>query len=223
MRILIVEDEPRLLGLIERTLRSEGYQVDTAADGLAGYERARNGQYDLLLLDVMLPTMSGLEITMRLRRHKISTPVLMLTARDAIEDRVAGLDAGADDYLVKPFSFDELLARVRAQLRRHADPSATTELRVDDLVLDVLRREARRGDRRIELTAREFALLELLMRHAGHVLSREQIIDAVWGRDYEGSGNVVEAYIHYLRDKIDRPPATPLIRTIRGMGYSLGR
>jgi DNA-binding response OmpR family regulator len=223
MRVLLVEDESRLLGLVERTLRAEGYDVVGTGDGAHGFELARGGQFDLILLDVMLPNMSGLEITLRLRRLDVRTPILLLTARDAVEDRVAGLDAGADDYLVKPFAFDELLARVRALIRRHHEPSAGTELRVEDLTLDLLRREARRGTRVIELTARELALLEYLMRNAGQVLSRAQMIDRVWGPDFEGGENVVDTYIHYLRAKVDRGASSPLIRTVRGLGYALGR
>jgi DNA-binding response OmpR family regulator len=223
MRVLLVEDEPRLLGLIERTLRAEGYDVVSTGDGAHGFALARAEGFDLLLLDVMLPNMSGLEITLRLRRLGARTPILLLTARDAIEDRVAGLDAGADDYLVKPFAFDELLARARAVVRRHHEPSAGTELRVEDLTLDLLRREARRGARAIELTARELALLEYLMRNPGQVLSRAQIVDRVWGHDFEGGENVVDTYIHYLRGKVDRGSTSPLIRTVRGLGYALGR
>jgi DNA-binding response OmpR family regulator len=223
MRVLLVEDEPRLLALIERTLRAEGYDVVSTGDGADGFERARGGQFDLVLLDVMLPNMSGLEITLRLRQLGVRTPILLLTARDAVQDRVAGLDAGADDYLVKPFAFDELLARARALLRRQHDPGAGTELRVEDLTLDLLRREARRGSRIIELTARELALLEYLMRNAGQVLSRAQIVDRVWGQDFDGGENVVDTYIHYLRAKLDRGSSSPLIRTMRGLGYALGR
>ncbi|MFT3771743.1 MAG: response regulator transcription factor [Minicystis sp.] len=222
MRILVVEDEPRLRELIARTLRGEGYEVDAAGDGAEGFDRAQAGAYDLVVLDVMLPTMSGLEISMRLRRKGVRTPVLMLTARDAVDDRVAGLDAGADDYLVKPFAFVELSARIRALLRRQGDPAAGT-LKVDDLVLDRVRREVVRGERRTELTAREFALLEYLMRNAGRVLTRDQILQAVWPPDYEGNSNVVDTYVHYLREKIDARPAKPLIRTVRGVGYTLGR
>ncbi len=219
----MVEDEARLRDLIERTLRREGYEVDAEADGADGFERARTGAYDLLLLDLMLPTMSGLEISMRMRRQGIRTPILMLTARDSVDDRVAGLDAGGDDYLVKPFAFQELSARIRALLRRQGGDARTAALKVEDLVLDRVRREAVRGDRRTELTAREFALLEYLMNNAGRVLSRDQIISAVWPNDFEGGSNVVDTYVHYLREKIDKPPAKPLLRTVRGVGYALGR
>ena len=221
MRVLVVEDEPRLLDLLGRALSAAGYEVDLVGDGADGYDRARAGAYDVAVLDVMLPSMSGLEICLRLRRLGVQTPILLLTARDTVEDRVAGLDAGADDYLVKPFATEELLARIRALLRRRGDGDAV-RLRVGDLVLDRLRHEAQRGDRRVELTAREFALLEFLMRYPGQVLSREQIVSAVWPRDYEGGPNVVDTYVHYLREKVDRPPARPLIRTVRAVGYSLG-
>jgi two-component system OmpR family response regulator len=221
VRILIVEDEPRLVELLARSLRGEGYDVATAADGADGFELARAGGFDLVVLDVMLPRMSGLEITMRLRRHAVRTPILMLTARDAVEDRVAGLEAGADDDLVKPFAFVELSARIRALLRRRGD--AGGPLTVGDLVLDRARREALRGGRRTELTAREFALLEHLMKNAGRVLTRDQILAAVWPPDFEGGPNVVDTYVHYLREKIDRPPAEPLLRTVRGVGYVMDR
>ena len=221
MRILIVEDEPRLRDLIGRSLIREGYEVDSAADGAEGFEKAKSGGFDVIVLDVMLPTMSGLEISMRLRRQGIDVPILMLTARDALDDRVAGLDAGADDYLVKPFAFAELSARLRALTRRKGD-AAGTSIQVEDVVLDRVRHEARRGARKIELTAREFALLEHLMKNAGRVLSRDQILAAVWPQDYDGASNVVDTYVHYLRDKIDRKNAEPLIRTIRGVGYVMG-
>ncbi len=222
MRLLVVEDEPRLLDLLGRALCAAGHEADLVGDGAEGYDRARAGRYDLLVLDVMLPSMSGLEICLRLRRLGLPTPILLLTARDTVEDRVAGLDAGADDYLIKPFATEELLARIRALLRRRGEDGGTVRLRVDDLVLDRLRHEAQRGDRRVELTAREFALLEFLMRHPGQVLSRDQIVSAVWPRDFEGGPNVVDTYVHYLREKVDRPPAKPLIRTVRAVGYSLG-
>jgi DNA-binding response OmpR family regulator len=221
-RLLVIEDEPRLRDLVARTLRHEGYGVQAVEDGADGYAEARTGTYDAIVLDVMLPTMSGLEICLRLRRNRVDTPILMLTARDAVEDRVAGLDSGADDYLVKPFAFDELLARLRVILRRRND-AAATQLRVDDLQLDLVRHEVQRGKREVPLTAREFALLEFMMRHPGHALSRDQLVQAVWPRDFEGGNNVVDTYIHYLRDKVDRAPAKPLIRTVRGVGYALGR
>jgi DNA-binding response OmpR family regulator len=221
-RVLVIEDEPRLCELIVRTLRHEGYQVESLDDGADGYAQARTGNFDAIVLDVMLPTMSGLEICLRLRRNQLDTPILMLTARDAIEDRVAGLDSGADDYLVKPFAFEELLARLRVVLRRRKE-AVTTQLRVDDLELDLVRHEVRRGKREVPLTAREFALLEYLMQHQGYALSRDQLVQAVWPRDYEGGSNVVDTYIHYLRDKVDRAPSKPLIRTVRGVGYALGR
>lgn len=223
VRILIVEDEPRLRELLERNLVREGYEVAAVADGAEGFERGRSGGFDLIVLDVMLPTMSGLEISMRLRRQKVSTPILMLTARDTVDDRVAGLDAGADDYLVKPFAFVELSARIRALLRRRADDQPLSTLEVGDLVLDRARREARRGTRKIDLTSREFALLEHMMKNAGRVLSRDQILAAVWPADFEGGSNVVDTYVHYLRDKIDRKNSETLIRTVRGAGYVMGR
>ena len=165
--------------------------------------------------------MSGLEISLRLRRDGVDTPILMVTARQTVADRVAGLDAGADDYLIKPFSLDELLARMRAVLRRRADSSGPVSVQVDDLRLDRFRHTARRGERQIELTAREFALLDYLMSHAGQVVSRDQIIHAVWPQDFEGGSNVVDTYVHYLREKVDRPPVRRLIRTVRGVGYVL--
>jgi two-component system, OmpR family, response regulator len=221
-RVLVVEDEPRLRELVARTLRDQGYEVQAVDDGADGYTEARTGSYDAIVLDVMLPTMSGLEICLRLRRSRVDTPILMLTARDSVEDRVAGLDSGADDYLVKPFAFEELLARLRVVMRRRND-AAATQLRIDDLQLDLVRHEVRRGKRDVPLTAREFALLEFMMRHPGHALSRDQLVQAVWPRDFDGGSNVVDTYIHYLRDKVDRAPARPLIRTVRGVGYALGR
>jgi len=222
VKVLIVEDEARLRELIERTLRGEGYEVESTGDGIEGFERALSGGHDVVVLDIMLPRMSGLEICMRLRRKEVHTPILMLTARDTVDDRVAGLDAGADDYLVKPFAFVELSARIRALLRRRGD-DASAKLVVEDLVLDRARREVVRGSRHAELTAREFALLEHLMRNAGRVLTRDQLIHAVWPHDFDGGSNVVDTYIHYLREKIDKPPAEPLLRTVRGVGYTLGR
>lgn len=222
MHLLLVEDEPRLARAVKRALQEEGHVVDWVEDGLDALEQARGETYDALLLDVMLPRLSGVEIARRLRAEGIATPILMLTARDAVPDRVAGLDAGADDYLVKPFALSELLARVRAIGRRAtAVSSEPSSLRVAGLELDLRRREAIRDGRRIELTAREFALLELLMRHPGQVLTRTQLLDRVWSYDTPVESNVLETYIHYLRNKVDRGFDRQLIRTVRGAGYSL--
>ncbi|PZS09951.1 MAG: DNA-binding response regulator, partial [Chloroflexi bacterium] len=173
------------------------------------------------VLDLMLPHMDGVEVCRRLRAHNNDARILMLTARDAVEDRVQGLESGADDYLIKPFSFSELLARVKALARRQVQPQVEQELMRGDLVLDLARREARRGDRAIELTAKEFQLLEFLMRNAGNVLTRTQILDHVWGYNFDSFSNVVDIYVHYLRNKIDKGFPEPLIRTVRGVGYSL--
>jgi len=222
MHILVVEDEKRLATLLRRVLTEERHAVDVAYDGLAGLDLASSGNYDLVILDLMLPGLDGLAISRRVREAGIDTPIQMLTARGAVEDRVAGLNAGADDYLVKPFAMEELLARVGARLRRRAEPlDAANELRVGDLTLDLVRHEVHRGGRTIELTAKEFALLEFLMRHPGQALTRTQITDHVWRYDLEALSNVVDMYIHYLRDKIDRGAARPLIRTVRGVGYKI--
>jgi len=223
VNILVVEDEVKLTKLIKRVLEEERYQVDIANDGDRGLEMALVGSYDLIVLDLMLPGISGLEICRSLRQEQSVVPVLMLTARDAVNDRVAGLDAGADDYLVKPFAFEELLARVRALLRRRIQPEnlASQTLKYEDLELDLVRHEVMRAGQRVELTAKEFALLEYLMRNAGQVLTRDQIINHVWEYDFDASSNVVDIYIHYLRSKIDEKASRKLIRTVRGVGYSL--
>ena len=223
MHILVVEDEVRLATLLRRVLREERHVVDVANDGPSGLSLALNDNYDLLILDLMLPGMDGLEICRRLRGKGIQVPILMLTARGAVEDRVAGLEGGADDYLTKPFAMQELLARVKVQLRRGRTPGAETRLQVGDLTLDLLRHEAQRGDRVIQLTAKEFALLEFLMRHPGQVLTRTQIMDHVWEYDMDALSNVVDIYIHYLRDKVDRGFSHPLIATVRGVGYKIGQ
>lgn len=222
MHILIVEDEQRLATLLRRVLSEERHTVDLAYDGPSGLNLAASDTYDLVILDLMLPGMDGLQICKALRGASIQVPVLMLTARGAVEDRVAGLNVGADDYLVKPFAMEELLARVAALLRRRGQGfDAATQLQVRDLTLDLLRHEARRDGRVIELTAKEFALLEFLMRHPGQVLTRTQIIDHVWRYDLDALSNVVDIYIHYLRDKIDRGAAHPIIKTVRGVGYRI--
>ncbi len=221
MHILVVEDERRLARLLQRVLEEQQHVVEVANDGESGYDLAAAGGFDLIVLDVMLPGKDGIAVTRELRAANIGSPILMLTARDAVEDRVRGLDAGADDYLVKPFAFDELLARVRALGRRPAEPLGTTQLKVGELTLDLVRHEARRGGRIIELTAKEFALLEYLMRHAGQTVSRTQITDHVWRYDFDGETAIVDIYIHYLRNKIDRGFSHPFIHTVRGVGYAL--
>lgn len=221
MHVLVVEDERRLANLVRRALEEEGNVVDVSLDGAEGLDMAEGTQYDLLVLDLMLPHVDGVEICRRLRASGNDVRILMLTARDAVEDRVLGLEAGADDYLVKPFSFSELLARVKALSRRQIQPQAEETLESGDLVLDLQRREAKRGQDTIELTAKEFQLLEYLMRNAGHVLTRTQILDHVWGYNFDSFSNVVDIYVHYLRNKIDKGYSEPLIKTVRGVGYSL--
>ena len=220
MELLLVEDDARIARLIERTLAEAGHHVDVAYDGPLGLQRGMTGEYDLVVLDILLPGMDGLDVCRQLRRRNVRTPILMLTARDAVPDRVRGLDAGADDYLVKPFALDELLARVRAFERRAGDGADDT-LQVGDLTLHLGRHEACRAEQMIELTAKEFQLLAYLMRAPGRVLTKERIADHVWGYDAEATSNVVEVYIHYLRDKIDRGFPRPLIRTVRGVGYTI--
>lgn len=222
MHILLVEDDERLAQAVQRIFTAEGHVVDWVADGEDGFAQARTEPYDVFVLDVMLPSLDGFEITRRLRGSGNAAPILMLTARDSVRDRVTGLDAGADDYLVKPFAPEELLARVRALGRRQAAVGTESDvLRVADLELNVRAREATRGGRRIELTAKEFVLLEALMRHAGHVMTRSRLLDTVWNYEVLTDSNVVEMYIHYLRNKIDRDSDQKLIRTVRGVGYTI--
>jgi two-component system response regulator MprA len=220
-RILVVEDEARIASLISRTLRLEGYQVEVAPNGETALEKAISNPADLVVLDVMLPDIDGLEVCRQLRMAGCDEPVLMLTAKDAISDRVAGLDAGADDYLVKPFAFDELLARVRALLRRAAPPDASAPLQFADLELDPTTRQARRGEREIELTAKEYDVLELFMHHPRQVLTRDIIYDRIWGYDFGGESNIIEVYVRYLRSKLEAGGEPRLIYTLRGVGYVL--
>jgi two-component system OmpR family response regulator len=220
MRTLIVEDETKIAALLRRGLGEEGHAADIAANGEDALWMARATEYDAIVLDVMLPGIDGFETCRELRRAGIWSPVLMLTARDAVHDRVAGLDAGADDYLPKPFSFSELLARLRALQRRGA-PERPTVLEVGDLRLDPSSHEVWRGDRQIALSAKEFSLLEILMRRAGQVLSRYQLLEYAWDGDYDNRSNVVDVYVSYLRAKIDRPFGARAIETVRGVGYRL--
>jgi two-component system response regulator MprA len=218
-RILVVEDEERIRQFLKRGLTYENYVVDTAVDGKDGLETARDNPPDLVLLDIMLPGMDGIEVCRRLRAAS-DVPILMLTAKESIEDRVAGLDAGADDYLVKPFSFDELLARVRALLRR-AQPSQPQVYRFSDLELDTGTRQGRRGGQTFDLTAKEYELLELFMRNPRQVLTRDVIFDRVWGYDFGGESNIIEVYVRYLRQKTEMEDLARLIHTVRGVGYVL--
>jgi len=221
MRILLVEDEVKLARAMRRGLEREGYAVDVVADGDEAVYRATETDYDAMVLDVMLPGMDGFEVCRTLRERGRWAPVLMLTARDAVEDRIRGLDVGADDYLVKPFAFGELLARIRALIRRGARERPAV-LEVDDVVLDPATHRVARAGREVSLSTREFALLEYLMRHAGRVVTRREILEHVWDYDYDGLSNVVDVYVGYLRKKLERPFDRPLIRTVRGVGYALG-
>jgi len=221
MHILIIEDELRLGRLLRRSLEANMHVVDVVTEGAAGLANARERAYDVIILDLGLPDMDGLEVCRRMRAAGVETPLLMLTARDEVEDRVGGLDAGADDYLGKPFALSELLARVRTLARRPPPARDSNELRLADLTLDLAGHQARRGDRVIALSAKEFALLEFMLRHAGQVLTRQQIIEQVWRYDFAGLDTVVDTYIHYLRDKIDAGAGTRLVRTVRGVGYVL--
>jgi DNA-binding response OmpR family regulator len=222
MRLLIIEDEENLTKSLKKVLQTESYAVDVALTGDDGYEMAFGEEYDLIILDLGLPGMDGLKIIDELRKEKNSTPVIMLTARDAIEDKVKGLRFGADDYLVKPFEFDELLARIQALLRR---PKAVidSKLLVGELILDSQSKIVKRKNQVINLTAKEFALLEYLMRHKGQVLTKQQLIDHVWDADLDLFSNTVDVYIGYLRTKIDKafPKEKSLLKTIKGMGYKI--
>jgi two-component system, OmpR family, response regulator len=220
MRVLVVEDEPKMAGLIRRGLGEEGYSADIAATGDDALWMAEATDYDAIVLDVLLPGRDGFEVCRRLRKAGTWTPILMLTARDAVDDRVAGLDAGADDYLTKPFSFAELLARLRALTRRppHERP---TVLEVGDLRLDPATHQAWRGDTELQLSAKEFRMLEAFMRRPGHVLSRLHLLEHCWDYGYENRSNVVDVYVRYLREKIDRPFGRRSLETVRGAGYRL--
>jgi two-component system, OmpR family, response regulator len=220
MRVLVVEDGIKMAGLIRRGLREEGLAADVAIKGEDALWMAGATEYDVIVLDVMLPGIDGFETCRRLRADGVWAPVLMLTARDAVEDRVAGLDTGADDYLTKPFSFVELLARLRA-LARRGHVEQPTVLRAGDLHLDPAARRVGRGDTEVDLSTKEFALLETFMRHPGRVLDRLQLLEHAWDYEYENRSNIVDVYVRYLREKIDRPFGVESIETVRGAGYRL--
>jgi two-component system copper resistance phosphate regulon response regulator CusR len=221
MRLLLVEDEKKVADFIARGLRAEAFAVDVAYDGITGWEMASGTEYDLIILDLMLPGLNGSELLRRLRRQGSAAAVLVLTARDATSDKVENFEAGADDYLTKPFAFAELLVRVKALLRR-PPANRTHLLRVGDLEVDRLTRQVRRAGKRIELTVKEYALLEYLAANPGRVLSRTMIVEHVWDESFENLTNIVDVYVKHLRTKVDDPFPTKLIHTVRGVGYSLG-
>jgi two-component system response regulator MprA len=219
--VLVIEDNPDVLSLIQRMLTANGFTVVSASDGDTGLAEALDREPDLVILDVGLPRRSGFEVAREMRLRGFRAPVLMLTARDTVSDKVTGLDAGADDYLAKPFDTDELIARVKALIRRSGIRAGASVLRVGDLTLDPISRQVQRGSHDISLTQREYALLEYLMKHAGRELPREQIMEHVWGTSADPSTNVVDVYVNYLRKKIDVDASPPLLHTVRGVGYVL--
>ncbi len=219
MRILVVEDEKKIAAFIKRGLKEEGYAVDTASDGEEGYRLICENDYDVILLDLMLPKLDGLTLCRQVRQDGVQTPIIMLTAKSAVADKVTGLDAGANDYITKPFAFEELLARIRVLLRTAGHPP--TRLQVADLTLDLLTHTVTRAGKEIPLSAKEFALLEYLMRNAGTVVTRTMIYEHVWDIDFDTSTNVIDVYINYLRNKIDAGHDKKLIHTVRGRGYML--
>ena len=220
MKLLIVEDEERMASLLHKGLTEEGHTATCAADGAEGLALAKTYEFDVIILDVMMPRLNGYELAKRLRAEKVRTPILMLTARDSIPDVVKGLDLGADDYMTKPFSFDELVARLRA-VKRRALIAEDMHLRVSDLVLDPASREVLRGEDRVSLTRTEYNLLERLMYRAGKVVSRRALIESVWGFDREIEENTLDAFMHLLRNKVDAPGRAKLIHTVRGVGYMI--
>ena len=220
MRILLIEDEEKLSSLVQRGLTAEGYAVDVRDDGLSGLEQSTAFPYDLVILDLMLPRLSGNEVLDRMRRSNSCVPVLVLTSRDSIDDKVRLFDSGADDYLTKPFAFAELLVRVKALLRR-GPVSRSSTIRIADLELDRMTQQVKRGGQRIELTAKEYSLLEYLMQNPGRVLSRNMIIEHIWDQTFDGVTNIVDVYVRHLRSKIDEPNPLKLIHTVRGTGYTI--
>lgn len=224
MRILIVEDNKKLAESLKKSLETERYAVDIAHTGQEGHELACIESYDLIVLDVSLPEMDGLTVSKRLRQEHIATPILMLTARDTVQDKIVGLDSGADDYLIKPFDFGELLARLRALLRRQQEKKSLL-LQIDSLSLNPASHIVKRGEKEIELSAKEYALLEFMMRHSKQVVTKQQILDHVWGGEIDPFSNIVDVYIGYLRKKIDKafPQEPSLMYTLKGLGYRLGK
>jgi len=220
MRILVIEDEKKIQEFIKRGLKEEGYAIDAASDGESGYFLAKTNDYDLILLDLMLPKMDGITVCKKLKEEGVAAAVIMLTAKDTVKDKVIGLDSGADDYLTKPFAFEELLARIRAVLRKK-EAKTVTRLEADDLVLDLISHKVTRDGEEIVLTAKEYALLEYLMRNAGTIVTRTMISEHVWDIDFDTFTNVIDVYINYLRNKIDAGRKKKLIQTIRGRGYLL--
>ena len=218
MRVLLVEDEAKVAGFVSRGLAAERFAVDVARDGKTGLELAKTYEYDIIVLDLMLPVLPGTELLRQLRRTNSKVPVLVLTARDAVQDKVVNFEAGADDYLTKPFAFAELLVRVKALLRR-GPVNRSSVIRLDNLELDRLSQQVRRAGRRIDLTSKEYSLLEYLMSNAGRVLSRTMIIEHVWDKSFDGITNIVDVYVRHLRNKVDEPHDRKLIRTVRGVGY----
>ena len=217
--ILLVEDEEKLARMVELELRYEGYEVEKAFDGRTGLERALSGGFDLVLLDIMLPQLSGMEVLRRLRKEGVQLPVIMLTARDSVVDKVSGLDSGADDYITKPFAIEELLARIRAALRKRTTAPEETLLIAGPLAMNVDKHQVTVKDQPVELTKKEFDLLRHLLENKGHVLSRETLLDSVWGFDFVGETNSVDVYIRFLRSKLDEAFGVKLIHTVRGVGY----
>jgi heavy metal response regulator len=220
MRILVIEDEVKIAQFIKRGLKEEGYAVDVAGDGEEGHFLLSSNEYDAIILDLMLPKIDGLALCRELRKGGNSTPIIMLTAKDTVKDKVKGLDSGADDYLPKPFAFEELLARVRVVLRKK-DSRVQTQLKVEDLSLDLLTHKVTRADREIDLTVKEYALLEYLMRNAGNIVTRTMISEHVWDINFDTFTNVIDVYINYLRNKVDSGFENKMIHTVRGKGYLL--